>query len=384
VIVFAYISSPRLVYTLNVLFKQILKVDYDLTNDIDFFKASKLPKLNYSIECVKGGIQIIPSGFLEEKTIKNQNIKVDWVQEIPYFFKTGKLEYDVLAASFYMVSRYEEYLPFKKDVHQRFSAKESLAYQNNFLHLPVVNLWAKELKSKILTLYPEFEFPVQKTSFLNTLDIDVAYAYKGKPKWKFFASMFKNIIRLNNEELKNKIEYLVTGKDIYETYSLINQWSKNVNTIYFFLLGKTSKYDLNISPKKKVLQNLIKSLSGKYTVGIHPSYLSNTDQSQLAKEINTLEKILEEKVKISRQHFLKYGEQEQSLQIIPFMVMDGTLNTYLQLKPQEAIARVKSLIKQVNNVEGLFVCLWHNSSLCETHGWQGWSVVYKEILKAMK
>ena len=40
--------------------------------------------------------------------------------------------FDVFSASFYLVSRYEEYLPYVKDMYERFQAENSLAYKHNF------------------------------------------------------------------------------------------------------------------------------------------------------------------------------------------------------------------------------------------------------------
>jgi hypothetical protein len=45
----------------------------------------------------------------------------------------GDLPFDPLAATFYLVSRYEEYLPFIPDEHGRFPAKQSFAFSNGFL-----------------------------------------------------------------------------------------------------------------------------------------------------------------------------------------------------------------------------------------------------------
>lgn len=422
--VFSDISSPRLKYILKVIFNSIFKIEFVLTHNVEDFEQSTLPKVNYSHLSFKGVIQIIPSGFLNQTKITPIDVQVDWVNEIPFFFKTKNSKYDILASSFYMVSRYEEYLPFTPDAHGRFSAVSSLAFQQGFLHLPIVHLWADVLKQEIIKRYPFVPFPEQSPSFLNSLDIDVAYAYRGKPKWKFVMSFLKNVVFFDKEEIKNKINFIRTGDDVYDTYDLIEKRS-DVDCVYFFLLGKPSKYDLNINANHKAIQNLIKRLNLSNKVGIHPSYRSNT-KKELLSEIKVLKNITHQTVACSRQHFLKLSfpktyealisynikvdytmgfadavgfragmcisypfynleeEEERPLQIVPFMVMDGTLKTYLELKPEEAIDLTKALICEVKKVNGLFVSLWHNSSLGETHGWKGWLKVYQETLKAMK
>lgn len=73
--------------------------------------------------------------LLLEQGINDVEIYIqDW-DEIPCFFPTSKncfLPFDVFAASFYLLSRYEEYLPHLKDEHGRYPASESLAFKNGF------------------------------------------------------------------------------------------------------------------------------------------------------------------------------------------------------------------------------------------------------------
>ena len=60
--------------------------------------------------------------------------------------------------------------------------------------------------------------------------------------------------------------------------------------------------------------------------------------------------------------------------------MDVTLQQYLKLSPEDAIAAVKPLIESIKMFGGIFTTLWHNSSLSETGDWQGWRVVYEAII----
>lgn len=222
------------------------------------------------------------------------------------------------------------------------------------------------------------------------------------------------------------MEFLKTKQDIYDTYEFIELCSKNVKTIYFFLLGDVSKHDFNVNPKKKVLRELIQRISKTHQTGIHPSYQSNQQPKQLSKEIQRLKTINNQKVSISRQHFLKlkmpftyeqliqknintdytmsYADElgfragicnaypfynletdvQRPLWIVPFQVMDGTLNKYLKLTPKNASLEIENLIAEVDKVNGVFVSLWHNSSLSETKEWNGWGVVYKRMLQLMQ
>ena len=69
-------------------------------------------------------------------------------EDVPIFFisnNNSDLPFDPFAASFYLISRYEEYLPCVKDQHDRYPATNSLAYQEGFLQQPVVDKWVIKL-----------------------------------------------------------------------------------------------------------------------------------------------------------------------------------------------------------------------------------------------
>jgi hypothetical protein len=54
--------------------------------------------------------------------------------------------FDLFAAAFYLVTRYEEYLPFIADRHNRFEASQSVLFKHGLLERPLINEWAEDLK----------------------------------------------------------------------------------------------------------------------------------------------------------------------------------------------------------------------------------------------
>jgi len=432
ILVYSEQHSNRLNYTLNVLFKYILKVDYSLVSYEIFCQATNAVKINYSRQNIPDCIAINPHTLLFEKEITTQSINVDWIENQPYFFKTASdttFNYDLLAASFFMVSRYEEYDATDLDNHNRFKAENSIAFQHDFLQLPVVNLWALDIKEDISIQYPEFKFPTIKYDYINSIDIDIAYAYKGKNKLRLLSSTLKALLKLEWKELKTRYYYFTHKiKDPYDTYAFINKFQKEYTTknMYFFLLGAYGKYDKNLASSSKVYKDLIQKIEQTNPIGIHPSYGSNTSKSQLNTEINLLKSIVNKKITHSRQHFLKLNvpntyenlilnkieydysmgfasqigfragicsaypffnieqNKEKKLFLIPFQIMDGTLNQYLKLNQEEAIEKISKIINVIKNVNGTFVSLWHNSSLGECNEWTNWTTVYKKLQQLAK
>src|SRR5262245_17891694 len=148
-LVFAVASRPRLRYLLDLIFKDILGIEYRLTNDKAEFQNSDLPKLNYSEAAFGDELFFFSSPLLFEKGIRAHDISVFDLEDSKAFFATHpkySLPFDPFAASFYLVSRYEEYLPHAQDALGRYAVKESLAWQKGFLQKPLVNIWAQKIK----------------------------------------------------------------------------------------------------------------------------------------------------------------------------------------------------------------------------------------------
>ena len=162
--------TSRIQYSFELIFDSILNIDYDLSEDIVFFQNFSGPKLNYSKKQLENEFFIKAYGLLSERGISDQEIIFDKWNELPIFFKIkdSVLPFDIFSASFYLVSRYEEYLPHIKDKYERFDAKESLAFKNNFLHRPLINLWVAELKNIFKMKLPSLKFP-QNNILINRL-----------------------------------------------------------------------------------------------------------------------------------------------------------------------------------------------------------------------
>ena len=135
-LIYSHSVSPRLKYIFDLIFHELLGVKYSQTNNKEEFIAYEGAKLNYSDHSFGNELFFYASKFLFEKGIEDQNLSVfDWSGTKAFFATHPKyvFPFDPFAASFYLVSRYEEYLPHIRDEHDRYDTRESLAYQKNFL-----------------------------------------------------------------------------------------------------------------------------------------------------------------------------------------------------------------------------------------------------------
>ncbi|MBR7167562.1 MAG: polysaccharide deacetylase family protein [Bacteroidales bacterium] len=426
-----YVSklTNRVGYTLNLIFKSILHIPFEITLDENYYATFEGCKLCYSDKKISDGLYIKSVKLLYQTSIENQEIQMSEYDNFPIFFATyGKdqtLPFDIFAASFYLVSRYEEYLPHHKDYHQRFDFKDSLAYQKGFLHVPLVNKWANLLANKLKEAYPDFVIPLRKFHFVNTIDVDSAYSFKQKGVFRNVGGFIRDIFKQDYESVKMRAMVMLNRrKDPFDTFDFIISLSEKYHTelLFFILFADYDNYDKNISHNSLKFQQLIKHLADYSKVGIHPSYASMDQSGKLTVEIKRLSKVLHKPIVRSRFHFLRfqlpisynnliknnidsdfsmgysneYGfrasictpfnfydletDAETDLIIHPFAVMDTALKTYLNCTTDEALNILKNIIDEIKSVDGTFYSIWHNNNLCESFGWEGWSKVYEQMI----
>src|ERR1700682_3570154 len=105
-------SSPRLIYILDLISNEIFNEPFSLTSDKEVFIAHLGAKLNYSDERLsEDEFFIRQHGLLSETAIREQPIiRFDFSGKPAFFRTTGDFPFDIFAAAFFLVSRYEEYL----------------------------------------------------------------------------------------------------------------------------------------------------------------------------------------------------------------------------------------------------------------------------------
>ena len=409
-------------------FNKVLNISFKVTQDIQEFKQFSGAKINYSHEDLEEGIFIKPIDLLFESNIEKKQIFVTQWDSLKIFFQTNDdstLPFDIFAAVFFMVSRYEEHLPFSADTHGRFEAKESLAYENNFLHDPIVDQWIYAFRDIIEEKYPGTKFQHRKFNFISTIDIDNAYAFLFKGISRTLGATLRSLINLDLEDNIRRYRTLAGKKDPYDTYDIffdIHQ-KYSIKPIWFFLVGNGGKFNKNISVEKSAYQELIKNIASKFDVGLHPSYKTYKNRKILEEEIKNMESIIGRKITKSRQHYLKLHfnytyqnlikagikedytmgyateigfragtctpfyyydlqkEEKTELTLYPFQIMDITLNKQKGLNTTAAISSVENMIEKIKKVDGTFISIWHNEALSDHGHWKGWENVYREMLR---
>ena len=135
-LVYTHKITPRITYIFKHICTRVLGVTVSFTSKVEDFVAHDGPKLSYTNKQLGNELHISAVELLFEQGVMDVDIQIyDW-EGVPCFFASKNAEaalpYDIFGAAFYMLSRYEEYLPHVKDVLGRFPASESIAYKNKF------------------------------------------------------------------------------------------------------------------------------------------------------------------------------------------------------------------------------------------------------------
>lgn len=420
--------TNRLRYTMELMLCRLLGLEIEFTTELQDFGQYEGPKFSYGIPVKQEFLGFAANGLLFESRISARELRHFTYEGGLVFFPTpdiySALPFDIFAAAFYLVSRFEEYLPHIRDNHNRYLAVGSDAYQQGYLHKPMVNMWALMIRDILMQKFPGIQCKTTVYQFIPTIDVDAAYAYKNKGITRAAGGLLKALQNRNLNEFKQRLRVLFGMEhDPYDTFELQMQLQRKFNyrPIYFILLADYGANDKNIPYNNRHFKQLIRLLADYADIGIHPSYASSLEPSLMVMETARLSKILKCDVEHSRQHFLKlslpetyrnliqndilhdytmgyaevpgfrasictefpFFDLDQDLQtnlmVHPFAVMDGTLHDYMKLTPEKAAATINELIEEVKKVGGTFIPLWHNHSLNDEGEWKGWLKVYTQM-----
>lgn len=429
-LVYTHKITPRVSYIFKQFFVRILNIPVSFTTEVAQFVAHNGPKITYAKAPLGNEFFIQSSELLFDQGINDVEVKIGSWDDVPCFFITGEassIPFDIFAASFYLVSRYEEYLPHLQDEHERFVATESVAYKNGFLDIPLVDFWAKKFLKLLIDKFPEYKVEDKTFDMLTLIDVNIAFQYKHKGIVRSIGGYMNDIFKLNLLNFWNRLmTNLNFKKDPFDTFDRIIALKRkhNLNVKFFFLIGDYTTYDKNISAYSSRYQSLIKSVADYASVGLHPSYFAHKNADKLKREKIRLESIINTPVELSRQHFLRLSipetyqnlldldimqdytmgyekivgfrastctpfyfydldyEIQTPLKIHPFAFTDITFKNELELSNKESLKKMLDIKSHVKKVNGSLITVFHNESFSENEHWKGWSTLYESVMTA--
>lgn len=425
--------TARLEYVFQFILHTIGGFDvHYITNPIEY-QQIRGATLNYSLHSLKeADFTIKPNGLLfQEKIVPLEAIIQKEQDNIELLLRGEKVlnHFDLFAASFYLIARYEEYTHFEADEHGRFLPTQSILYHSNLLQHPLIDAWAYKLRDLLLQRYPRLSCKQKQFEAFVTIDVDQAFAFRNRGFLKNGLSFIKNAITVNMPSAKSQAKTLVFNRqDPFDTFDYLKhvQENSNLRFIYFFNVGKASGYDKNLDTTNAAFAGLIKRIKQYADIGVHPSYYANEKPEYFIEELRKLSITSGSKIGKSRQHYLKFRlpytyrqllkagivedysmgyasapgfragtctpfywfdlemNEVSNLKVIPITYMEGTLGSYLKHSPNEAAEVIYQLTEVVKKYKGVHISIWHNHTVSDQFFWKGWRMVFENSIAALK
>ena len=419
-------ETNRTKYIFRLLLHDLEGIDYRFTHDEKEFLDQKGPKFSYGEEPLDNEIFFQADTMLFERGIESKEVTVISYKEYPGIFpvihKRSALPFDPFAAAFYLVSRYEEYLPYVRDEYSRFTAPRSIAYEKGFLDVPVVNHWAAMISGALKKRFRSCEPTVRKYSFTPTIDIDAAWNYRSRGLIRTLGGYSRSLIKADISGVSERTKVLFRmKKDPFDTYheQLKICRELNLRPVYFILIGDYGMNDKNIHYQNRAFHVLIKSIGDYADLGIHSSFISSFHPEKLKIEIRRLSAIVNKEISKGRQHFLRLNlpatyrhfidagiEEDYSMGYsghtgfragiaAPFYFYDLDLDaaTRLRVHPfafsvspvldidqSMFLEQARKVIRNVKEVNGILHGLWTNAALSPGRHTSDWKKMFREIL----
>lgn len=297
--------TPRITYVFKHICTNILGISIGFTTKIEEFIAHEGIKISYGKQALGNEIFIQNVELLLEQGLADVEIKMGNWEEIPCFFalsENSSIPYDIFAASFYLLSRYEEYMPHVKDEKGRFPASESLAFQEDFLELPIIDIWAYKFLKILRNKFPDREFSRRSFKTENIVVVTEAFCYKKKGIVRTIIGFLIDVFQFNVKYVIDRIRVMMNfKKDPFNTYSEIIRYLKiyKIDLKFMFQVSDFSTHDRNINHNRTRLHSLIKSVADYAEVGLHLGYYANQEIQVLKSEKLRLEEILKRPLKSS-------------------------------------------------------------------------------------
>lgn len=408
------------------IFVNILGVELDFTTKVEEFIKHTGPKITYTKQPLQNEFFVRSNELLFEQGINDIELNIAVWEDVPCFFQAGErsnLPFDIFAASFFLLSRYEEYLPHVKDIHGRFSPKDSIAFQNGFLQKPVVDIWAFKLLDALKERFPDLEHKQKTYDYISVIDVANSHCYANRG---IVRGMFGMLMDLGTFKIKRVVDRIAVGfnrmKDPYDNYAELIALHKKykVKCNFFFQFADYSKYDKNVSTNSMKFKSLIKYVADYVPVSLAASYSSFTNLELLKKEKANLEEVINRPVNNSKMRYNRVDvpqtyrnliaaeftndytmgytfelgfragtcttfqfydiplEVKQPIKVHPFAIHDISLSKIK--KDQDVFRQIELITNEVKKVNGTLIAMFSNEVLGNNED-RDWMSMYTEIIK---
>lgn len=295
--------TPRIDYIFKQICTNILGIEITFTSEIETFISQNCPKISYGMFPLGTELFFESKKLLFERKIEPQNIEVQKWETTYGFFKTSNksaLPFDIFASAFYLITRYEEYLPYRPDKNGAFPFNQSLAYENNFLHQPIIDIWAEIFLNILLSAFPDLSYQKKKYQITPLVQAKQPFIYANQTVVNIVMGYIQDISLWKIKQSIIRSQTLLGFQpDPYDTFSWITQNTKLADkpTIVFFMLGDTEEISIRQNTHSLKFHQKIKFIGDYEEVGLMFSKQARFDDKAMKEEKNRMEAITHRPVK---------------------------------------------------------------------------------------
>jgi hypothetical protein len=304
------VVRPRIIYVFRHFFQHRLGQEVSFTSDVGVFVAHSGPKMSYGDVPLGNEFFIAANGLLAHQGVNSVDISVFQWEGMPAFFATSaksQLPFDFFAASFYLMSRYEEYMPYVPDDLGRFKVEQSLAHNHNFLDLPLIDMWFECFVAAWTDFFELPPFTQQVSTTELVIEIPQLYAYKYKTIFRSFFEGLYDFGRLRFAKTFDRLMVILRFRED-PLIGLIEQMeafrSTAVSFRFFALYAALGIHDKSLSVFSKKHQQELKSLSDYAPTAPLASFESTQKSQKLVQDITRFSGLIHRPIKAIRQHKL--------------------------------------------------------------------------------
>ena len=421
--------TNRLKYVADHIFKRILGQSVNIVNKVeDLPTLSACPLIVYSETLkVKGALHIVPNGLLFKKGVREYDITMNTWDGVKTFFATkgGDIPFDIFSASFYLLSRYEEYLPIKENFDSKgcFISEKSLAYKEGFLETPLVDVWALKLEEKLNSLFPNYTSSIDRRfRFLPIISVNTPYRYRTYSVLGNVLRLGKKVLERDWSELKKQLRVLLRiDQDPYcNVEKIVELHNRNsLRPLFAFRISNKKWYK---RPVYFAYSTYKKVLCRNYQIALCISGVASNSVTQLKMEQKILSRIFRTRIvigtsslseyvvpkfyrnlsnsKIKEDFSMSYPDRIgfRASTCTPFRVYDLNREEYYRidvhsvpftvwsvkrmgLNKEEIVKAATSMAKTVKSLKGEFIIASHNDNFVDSSMLKGWASTYEYVIR---
>ncbi len=233
------------------------------------------------------------------------------------------LQVDVFGSCFFLLSRYEELVSTERDQHARFPGRASIAVAEGFIDRPIVNEYTELLWAYLKWLWPDLQRSQRSFRSWVTCDVDKPLTCWARTTPATLRRIARNIVRDRSltalaSTLKLRAHHRSGrfDRDPNMTFDwLLSQCERagHQATLYFICGHSAPTRDGCYRIDEAFVRQLLRETHRRgHQIGMHGSYNSYLSQAQLASEMESLRRVLDEEgiqqeAIGTRQHYLRWA-----------------------------------------------------------------------------